>query len=602
MDCLSKIKKNNKAFTLLESVVSIAIFVIFVFGIYGGLQLTYKIIYASRIQILETAILNEQMEIIRNMNFEDVGIVSSTPIGILTRKAYIIRNDVEFEVTRTMRIIDDPADGTLEAGTDTSPTDYKLVYLEAICRNCQQKEPVSITSYVSSSFPESSEMQGALFVEVRDANNVPMQGVNVHVYSNNPAINIDMEDTTDNDGLLKIYGLDSCYKCYEVNVYKGNNLTATTYAQGDFGVSIPLDEHASISPQEITKVFLQIDQPSSINVETVNQNCEPVENVDVTVSGGQLLAHTSDVFSLESSVTSDVNGSHILSNLFWGQYNFNTTNYNLIGSIPAESLNILSDSSQSIKLVVGNATRSLSILVRDINTQLPISSAKVTLTSGVYTENQYTGLGYLRQDVWSNSGYNYFDSNNGYYSSNFVAYDSLGSPNSLKLTEITPGLYNNSGYLESATFDFQNSSVDYVKIDWWPLQQPVEVGENAVKFQIATSNSSTPSSWDYLGPDGTNVTYYDLTAQDINTIHDGQRYLRYKLFLNTTDITFTPNISSVDIFYVNNCSLPGQAYFKTIPNINDNEITIEASGYELKQIDALTIDNNIYQVVELNSI
>ena len=154
-------------------------------------------------------------------------------------------------------------------------------------------------------------------------------------------------------------------------------------------------------------------------------------------------------------------------------------------------------------------------------------------------------------------------------------------------------MYTTSGWLESATFDFATADVSYTKLDWQPHEQPGSTGVHPIKFQIATSNSSTLESWQYLGPDGNPDTYYNLTNQDINSIHNGQRYLRYKLYLQTGDDAYTPVVSEVNIFYVKSCSLPGQVYFDTIPQATNNMIDVSADGYASKNITGVTIDSNI---------
>ncbi|MBI4992997.1 MAG: prepilin-type N-terminal cleavage/methylation domain-containing protein, partial [Candidatus Magasanikbacteria bacterium] len=134
---ISKIK--HKGFTLVEIVVALGVFLLFASGIYSGIQFVFKSVYYSRLKILETGILNEQLEIIRNLPFEDVGIVNGSPSGVLERTATTTRNNIDFEITRTIRNIDDPFDGTI-GGTpnDLAPADYKMVEVEIICTNCYQ--------------------------------------------------------------------------------------------------------------------------------------------------------------------------------------------------------------------------------------------------------------------------------------------------------------------------------------------------------------------------------------------------------------------------------------------------------------------------------
>jgi len=604
MQSLSEKYKSKKAFSLLETIISIGIFVIFASAIYTSIQYIYKVVYSSRIQIIETAVLNEQVEIIRNMKFADVGVVSSTPEGVLSRNVVVTRNGIDFLVTRSVRNIDDPSDGTIDTGTDIHPNDYKLVFLEVTCANCQQAVPLSISTYLGDSFPENTANSGALFVNVKDSNNNPVKSANVHLTGNNKIV----DDTTDNYGLLRIPDLPACYKCYKITVDKVGLTDDQTSSSTDFGGATPVNEYATVNDQQLTNVYFQIDTPSNILVKTLNTACVPVPSISLNVTGGAIVANNPDVSSFSvNDVSTDGSGEHNFNDLHWGNYNFvvNGGTYNLVGSSPSLPFNILANSSQTISLVVATSTgSSLSMIVRD-SAQDTISEAKVTLNLGEPSEVvKYTGLGYVKQNSWPGPPYTYefYNDHYGFWGSdNNVEYDTTNNPYGVKLVSIGNNVYQTSGWLESATFDFGSTDVEYVKLDWIPHVQHELTGVNPVYFQIATSNSSTPDSWDYLGPGDDPNTYYTLTSQDISSSNNGKRYLRYKMYLHTDNAEYTPSVFEVDILYVQSCSLPGQVYFDNISSPTGNTITIDALGYQTKSITNVTIDNNITTTTYLTS-
>ncbi|KKT25936.1 MAG: hypothetical protein UW10_C0003G0097 [Candidatus Magasanikbacteria bacterium GW2011_GWA2_43_9] len=49
--------KHKHGFTLLEIVVAVGIFAIFAIGIYSGIQFVFKLVYNSRVRIIETSLL-----------------------------------------------------------------------------------------------------------------------------------------------------------------------------------------------------------------------------------------------------------------------------------------------------------------------------------------------------------------------------------------------------------------------------------------------------------------------------------------------------------------------------------------------------------------
>lgn len=113
-------------------------------------------------------------------------------------------------------------------------------------------------------------------------------------------------------------------------------------------------------------------------------------------------------------------------------------------------------------------------------------------------------------------------------------------------TEVVDCGYADSGTLTSSIFDTGSDEVVY---NWVAFtgSQPIDTD---IRFQIATSdNPSGP--WTFLGPDGTVSAYYSDSAQDfINyNVHLNQRYLRYKLFLNTDASWEVPILEEVTISY-----------------------------------------------------
>ncbi|MBT4516607.1 MAG: hypothetical protein HOC78_01815 [Candidatus Komeilibacteria bacterium] len=113
-------------------------------------------------------------------------------------------------------------------------------------------------------------------------------------------------------------------------------------------------------------------------------------------------------------------------------------------------------------------------------------------------------------------------------------------------TEVADCGYANYGTLESSTFDTGSAQVTYNWISFTGTQ-PVDTD---IRFQIATSNNSS-GSWTYLGPDGTGSTYYSVAAEELinYNAHLDQRYIRYKLFLNSDSSWEVPILEEVTISY-----------------------------------------------------
>ena len=122
------------------------------------------------------------------------------------------------------------------------------------------------------------------------------------------------------------------------------------------------------------------------------------------------------------------------------------------------------------------------------------------------------------------------------------------------------------------------SPVNFNNIIWSPFNQSPETGVNSIKFQIATSNSSSPSNWEFFGPDGTADTYYTATTTVIHEQHNGERYLRYRVFLSTEDTNYTPQLFEVVFTYTNSCIPPGQSFFNSLSS-STYSYEISRDGY-----------------------
>jgi hypothetical protein len=115
-------------------------------------------------------------------------------------------------------------------------------------------------------------------------------------------------------------------------------------------------------------------------------------------------------------------------------------------------------------------------------------------------------------------------------------------------------------------------------LNWTPGNQATSTGANSVKFQIATGNDPATTTWHWFGPDGTSASYYTTLNSAINTIHNGDRYVRYKLYLATADPSVTPKVSSVSITYSTACMPFGQAFWSGLP-AGSYGITVSHANY-----------------------
>jgi hypothetical protein len=98
-----------------------------------------------------------------------------------------------------------------------------------------------------------------------------------------------------------------------------------------------------------------------------------------------------------------------------------------------------------------------------------------------------------------------------------------------------------AGTLESQSFD-ASSTASWKRI-YWTATKPASTD---VKFQIAINDDG--STWNFVGPDGTASTYYTTSGTDIWSSQSG-RYVKFKVYLSTSDTSTTPVLDDVTIYY-----------------------------------------------------
>ncbi|MFA7654288.1 MAG: prepilin-type N-terminal cleavage/methylation domain-containing protein [Candidatus Magasanikbacteria bacterium] len=571
--------KARKGFSLLEVIIAVAIFLLFALGIYGGISLIFKVVYMSRTLVLETTFLSEELEVVRALPYESVGILNGVPVGVLSHTKTITRNGQNFDLITTVRNIDDPFDGTVGGSpNDTSPADYKLVEISAICSSCLQTKPVILSTMVAPKQLEGASQNGHLFIQVFDVNGLSVSGADVHVVNTASIPNTIIDDVTANDGWLRIVDTPTGTQSYHITVSKSgysSDYTNTVSSANPNPTKLP----ANIVAQTVTEIYFSIDQLSSMNLYTVGTNCSILGNKTISVWGEKLIGTDPNVYKFQSSVTTDGNGGYAFDSLEWDKYHVSATNtaYDVAGTVPLAPVDLIPGANQDLYVILrAHTANSLLVSVMDAGTKLPLSQAMVRLSGSGYDETISTGIGYIRQTNWSGgSGQEVYIAENQYWSDDGKI--STATAGDIKLKKIG-SYYQSSGYLESSTFD-AGAGVDWRNVVWEPISQPSQCGSDPVRMQIATSNSSSPASWIFVGPDGTAGSYYTTTNNTLHSSHNNNRYLRYRVYLSTANTRYTPTFSEVAFTYTNDCVPPGQAFFY---GLNSGTYTLEVSriGYD----------------------
>ncbi len=181
---------------------------------------------------------------------------------------------------------------------------------------------------------------------------------------------------------------------------------------------------------------------------------------------------------------------------------------------------------------------------------------KVTLDApvGISAGSQYAIV--LRTDSNPSAGtYAYRVSNNANAYSDGEGVTSADSGNTWSGHNYDLGfhVYVRSGYVAAgnlvSSLKDSNPAAGYTP-QWSTLSWNASTPANTtLRFQAAASNSPS-GPFDFVGPDGSAGTYYTSSGGSLGQF-DGNRYLKYKAFLSTTDSAATPTLNDVTVCYDN---------------------------------------------------
>lgn len=389
------LKNKKQGFTLIEALVGSAIFLILALSGYRAFVVLMNALNVSQTRIAATSVANEQFEIIRNLPYDDVGLVGGLPVGTVEREETIVRDKYTFDLLYTIRSTDDTFDGTIGGNpNDTSPSDYKLVDLDITCSSCKLFPLLKFTTLVAPHALETASTNGALFMQVFDANGLPISGVDMHIENTTTNPDTIIDESTDNDGWLKIVDAPPGVNVYNITATKSGYSTDKTYPiGGDAGVD-PLRPDATVVVQQVTQTSFSIDKLANINVSTVDSLCAPLPSIGFSLTGTKLIGNP-DILKYDTTVfTTDINGSLAIPDLEWDTYStlLTSASYDLAGINPFPNFSL--DPSQTLNMqikAVPHVSNALLVSVED-ETGAPIDGVSIHLEKTPFDETKTTGL------------------------------------------------------------------------------------------------------------------------------------------------------------------------------------------------------------------
>ena len=553
----------QKGFTLIETLIGSALFIIIGTAVYMSYANILDISVASQLNNIGLSVLDNELEVIRNIPYESVGTIGGVPAGILPQEKNIQYGGINFVLNASVRNIDDPFDGVVGGvPNDTAPADYKLVELELTCPTCSRFLPARVTTTIAPINLENSTGRGALFVNVFDASGVPVQQANVSIINNsvNPPINLN--EVTANNGMFQLVDTATSSLSYFITVSKNGYSSERTYAIGDPQNPNPSKPHATVAEATVTALSFSIDRLSTFNLSTKDMFCSSVGNIDFNMRGNKLIG--AGVYKYNQNVATNAGGSFLKNDTEWDAYSFQNLDaqYDIAGYDIAWPLTVNPNTNHVSNWRVALKNQSaLLVTVQDAGGQF-INDANVAL-SGPTLKSGQTKIETVNHTNWASGGFTAKSSNIDESDAGEIHLLDIGGQYASMSDE----------WLESSTIDFGTASISYKTISW----NGIIPNQTSIRLQVATNNDN--NTWNYVGPDGSASSFYTSSGEIISANQTNNRYLRYKIFLRTQDDLVTPTLEDVAIKFSSGCLMLGQAYLNGIPSGNYT-LTITKPGFQ----------------------
>lgn len=584
---MSKLKKQkrNSGFTLIEMLIASSLFVVISTSTYFAFQNVLEAISRSQVRGDAIALIKGEIETVRNMPYVDVGILGGYPVGKLIANKEISRAGNTFALTTTVRNIDDSYDGTLGGiPNDTAPADYKIVEYEITCTTCGAFAPITMTTTVSAGGLESASTNGSLFINVFDASGAPVSGASVHVVNTDLNPDITIDDETNINGVLQLVDIPPSVNGYEITVTKSGYSTDGTYDLNIPGNPNPLQPHATVATQQVTSISFFIDRTGTINVVARDPQCAPIAGLSFALSGSKLVGVSPDTLKYPAAnFTTNSAGEKTISNLEWDSYTIASVgSLEFTGTVPFVPFTLNPASTIDVSLLFEPKTpKSLLVSVVDDLGQ-PVDQASVRLVkTGTYDQTLYTARRTIGQTDWG--GANFSSQSGG------VGYD---SPTTELQVQSPGGGATSTEWVISNTYDMGTSNVTFYHLRFDAQLQPAHSSPDALRIQIATNNDN--ATWDFVGPDGTENTYFTASDTLLPSVLDGKRYLRYKIYFYLDGTTTVSSFKDIAIDFNSSCTPIGQALFNGL-GPGTHTITITKAGFQVFVDEAVSISGDWQQ-------
>jgi len=416
----NKIDKNNyknyfkvsmkPGFTIIEALVTLFIFSLITMTFYSIFSLGGSYIIESKNRLGAVALANEKMEIIRNLKYDDIGIVGGIPSGSIVAEEDVAESKHTYHVKTFIQYIDDPFDGV--SPDDLNSSDYKRVKVTISWKGVKGADSsfFLVARFVPPGIEQNST-GGILSVNVIGSNGIGVPQASVYITNTDVNPYINMTTLTDDSGNLMLPGAPQSTQGYHMHISKNGYETVDTIDPDTVTYSV-VDVPASVVDGMLNTQSFVENGLVDLKIITVDALENPLPNIDFYLEGGRILGTDQITFlnqyNLISDSMTDASGEKTFSDISPGQFlvsNIGTAQgYTKIGMDAFSKFDVVKNEytlptiapgeSREAKIrFASNDNDSLLLNVVKATDDAPIDGAIVTLTSASgYSENITTSL------------------------------------------------------------------------------------------------------------------------------------------------------------------------------------------------------------------
>ena len=387
-----------RGFTLVDVLVGAALASIIFIGIFGSFQLGFRVVRQTEMRIVAANIANEEMEMLRNLAYEDVGTVGAVipyAEGTLEESKVVNRNDLDYDIETKVKYVIDPVDG-VGGAEDTCPYDYKRVQVKAVWNGIPSGEVVFITDIAPDNLNEECLQDGGILkVNAFDAHGAMIVSPLIEIL--NP-VNESVVDSATPDSGYHYFPLES--GTYKIVVSKGNYSMSRTYGEDE--ITTPDKPHMDLEEGAMEEISFSIDRVSQISINTLTrvmiegeEEVVPIRNVEFSLRGGKVVgwdSYSDPVYKYDQLLSTDATGGWSLLDMEWDNYYFSINpSTGLVLEEMTQPVEVAPNSTVDVDLYL-TTERSLIVHVKDQSTDEPIFSSDVELENVglTYLETRFT--------------------------------------------------------------------------------------------------------------------------------------------------------------------------------------------------------------------